>query len=254
MQTSDGRSTLAAASLAAAVLLVVLCGIVLATGVSQQWFEWTRPPDVYAAALVRDAYWLRVEIGIDDVFITAYVATGVLFVAGIVRDASSDGARALAVISGIAVVLAGALDLSENHHILGLIDLASAGVEIPVSEIIERSHWSELKWMLGHVGFAFAGLAIASTDRLTRAFRLSLVAWQLPIGAATWVVTSASLLPVLVWARYVGLISGFAMIAWLARSSKSSPARLRSRSAAPGAPPMPAAASPNGEAAIDARA
>ena len=141
-------------SLASALLLTTLCALTLATGVSQQWFEWVRTPDAYATRLLHDAMTLRAIIALDDVFIAAHVASAVLFVR-FLGEPAREPLHAVAV--GFSVA-AGVLDLTENHHLLSLLTLVEAGLPVPVEDIVLRSQLSQLKWMLGHVAFAFLGV------------------------------------------------------------------------------------------------
>lgn len=210
--------TLRDASLAAALLLTSLCAITLASGVSQQWFEWVRPPADYAARLVQDALPLRLIIALDDVFIAAYVASALLFVQ-FLRTSERDP---LHVVVAAFSVAAGVLDLAENHHLLSLLALAEAGLPVPVEDILLRSQLSQLKWMLGHVAFAFLGVSLTLDAPLAKVLRVALVFVQLPLGALTWAVPDGLWLPVLVWLRYGALVSGFASVAFLARSSQPS--------------------------------
>jgi hypothetical protein len=198
--------------LASALLLTSLCALTLATGVSQQWFEWVRPPAAYATRLVRDAQALRAIIALDDVFIAAYVASAVLFV----RFLSEPAREPLHAVAVGFSVAAGVLDLAENHHLLSLLTLAEAGLPVPVEDILLRSQLSQLKWMLGHVAFAFLGLTLTTEAPLVRQLRIALVYVQLPLGAITWAAPFGPWLPALVWLRYGALISGFAAVAWLA--------------------------------------
>lgn len=199
-------------SLASALLLTSLCALTLATGVSQQWFEWVRPPAAYAARLVHDATALRAIIALDDVFIAAYVASAVLFV----RFLGEHTRSPLQVVASGFSVAAGVLDLAENHHILSLLTLAEAGLPVPMEDILLRSQLSQLKWMLGHVAFAFLGVSLALGAPLARLLRFALVYVQLPLGALTWAASFGPWLPPLVWLRYGALISGFVAVAWLA--------------------------------------
>jgi hypothetical protein len=162
---------------------------------------------------VRDARWLRAIITLDDLFIAAYVSTTVLFARSLARGARMGPLHGLVMVGGVA---AGVLDLHENHHLLTLANLAERGITVSPSEIVRRSELSQLKWMLGHVAFVFAGVSLRARDPWTRAFRASLIVFQLPVGALTWAVTGPAWLTVaLVWTRYVTFISGFAMMALL---------------------------------------
>jgi hypothetical protein len=216
MDVHDKRSReLFYAAVTASLLLAVLCVLGRVTHVTQQRFEFALPPVEYAAALVRDAFWLRVDITLDDGFIASYVTVAVLFA---VRLAPGDGKLGpLHVLMIAASAAGGVLDLEENHHILGMLRLAEAGEAIPLADILHRTDLSQLKWMLGHVAFVLGGVALRPRDSFERAFRASLVFVQLPIGALAWTVTEPGWAAGLLWARYASFLAGFMTIAWLSR-------------------------------------
>lgn len=224
-------ATLSTASLASAVLLAILCALTLATGVTQQWFESFHPEGAYAARLVHDGAWLRVIVALDDAFIAAYVSASVLLGMRLGRM----GPIPLLVIAG--GVAGGVLDLEENHHLLAMLRMAEADVAIPVADLMHRATLSPLKWMLGHLAFVLAGIGLHGKDPLTRVFRFSLLAVQLPIGALAWTVTSPGWATALQWARYVSFLAGFATLAWLSRSrSEPGNAAVAPSAAGSGAP------------------
>lgn len=208
---SNDSLPLAAAS--SGLLLLVLTSISYASGTSQQWLEWVRPPDEYTHALRAGDHVLRAIIAVDDVFIAAYVSAGVLLAARL----AGGHARLLPMLVGGCSLVAGLLDLEENHHLLAMIELARHDIAIPLDEILARSDRSQFKWMLGHLGFVFAGLALAPTSNATRVVRFALVFVQLPIGALTWAVPESAARDALVLVRYLSLFAGFLLIAWLAR-------------------------------------
>lgn len=199
---------------AAALLLTVLCGITAFSGVSQQAFEFVAPPETYARALVAASFELRLLVALDDLFIVAYVTLTILLVDHLGRSRPTNLHR-FAVVAGVA---AGCLDFAENHHLLAMLHWAEAAQPIPPEEILHRSSFSQLKWMLGHAAFVAIGVLLPATPGLLRrAFRSSLLLVQLPIGAAAWTVVEPGWASVLAWARYGAFVSGFGFIAWFAR-------------------------------------
>ncbi|MFT3925669.1 MAG: hypothetical protein QM778_24220 [Myxococcales bacterium] len=196
---------------AAGSLLALLCSIVLATGVSQQTFERFMPPASYASALLEQASALRLIVAIDDVFVVTYVAATLLLCASLAGRAS----RVLLQVVLTAALLGGVLDLIENHHILAMLRAAEFGAEPSVGQIEAQVAASSLKWMLGHAAFALLAFALELPAKLAAAVRASLLGFQLPLGAATLVVTQEGWLSLLSWARYGSLLSGFFAISWL---------------------------------------
>jgi hypothetical protein len=221
----------AACALAAALLLATLCAMTLATGTSQQWFEFVHAPDEYARALASQGRALRAIIAVDDGFIAAYVSATVLFALRLARGRPG-ALHGLIIAGGVA---AGVLDLVENHHILALLRAAERGLPVALDEIVRRSVGSQTKWLLGHVAFVLVGLAMPARSPAARAFRATLLFVQLPLGALCWALDGPAWQPVLQWSRYASFLSGFAMIAWLTRRAPA-PARADGVAAATGVP------------------
>src|SRR6516165_3769410 len=105
----------------AALLVFLLVGFGVATGVSQEYFEGVHPAAEYAERLMASAPLLRVDFALDNLFILAY---GSFFVGlAIVLRGPAD--RSL-VYTGLAAMLAVAvLDMVENHHIMAMADAAT---------------------------------------------------------------------------------------------------------------------------------
>ena len=209
----DDEATLRTASLLAAVLLAILCGLVATTGVSQQTFEWVAPPSVYGDGLAGDATWLRVIIGIDDLFIAAYVTATLVLANRLARFGWSAAPVTIAAL-GLA---AGLLDLHENHELLALVRWVEGGGTVEAETIVTRSELSQLKWMLGHLAFVLVGACWSGRGLIDRILVVSLVFVQLPLGAATWALADPSWIAVATWARYASFLAGFATLAWLYR-------------------------------------
>ena len=214
------QSVLRWASTAAGLLLATLCAMTALGGVSQQRFEWVAPAADYAAALVAQANGLRALVAVDDLFIASYVIATLALAQRIARGRWS----ALPVVVALFGLVAGVLDLHENHQLLAMTRAAELGGTLSDASILERSELSQLKWMLGHVAFAMVGAAWPSPRSwLDRLLVVSLIAVQLPIGALTWTLTDPSAVEVAIWARYASFLSGFAVIAWMARPHPDAP-------------------------------
>lgn len=215
MQTSSPErdaQLLSRLAYASSLAFIVLFSTSLGSGVSQQWFEHVRVPEVYAGALREGAFLLRALITLDDVFIALYVATALLFARMLSRSHAL-----LAGCAGAAAVTAGVLDCFENHHILAMLGAAELGLNPSLAELVQRESWSALKWMLAHIGFFFAGLALTQRTPWLRFFRVSLIAFQLPIGALAWTVATPSWLVPIALARALALLAGFLFIAVFAK-------------------------------------
>lgn len=124
----------------AAALLFVLCTITLLTGVSQQHFEWVHAPDRYAADLLRDEAVLRVIVAIDDLFVAAYVAVGLLLSTAVSRGSSEASVRVVSLVAAGLALAGGVLDLAENHHLLAMVRLAHAEVLIITLPVANAPH------------------------------------------------------------------------------------------------------------------
>lgn len=202
------------ASLAAGLLLVVLCGITAVTGTSQQWFEWVHGPEVYAARLVAESVWLRAIIATDDMFIAAYVVATLL----LARRLAVGGWSPLTLAIALGGAAAGILDLQENHDILSMLRSAELSLTIGTDAIVARSDLSQLKWLLGHLAFVLAGVVWPSRATWVDRFLVfSLIALQMPVGVLVWTVEEGPWRDVLIWIRHASFVTGFFLIAWTMR-------------------------------------
>jgi hypothetical protein len=201
-------------ALAAAALFASLLAITLATGTSQQWFERARDPAAYAEALRAEKGALRLLVGVDDVFIAFYVAAALGFA---LRLGAGSRNPAL-VLSALGALAAGVLDYAENHDILALADLASAGIDPDPARLASRATASSVKWMLAHGAFFLFAFGLEGRDALTRALRAALVFVQLPVGALVLTASDPGLHLAAEVLRALNLFTGFLAIAWLARA------------------------------------
>jgi hypothetical protein len=194
-----------------AALLLLLVGLQLTTGVTQQWFESVHPIDDYGARLIAQAAWLRAIIAVDDVFVAAYTAAAILAALAL-RDRPVVWA-----IAAILGAVTGVLDLEENHQMLAFLVQAQRGVALTAASLEHRMVFSSLKWLLGPIGYCF--LALSFTARSTREKALGFVVWGglLPLTAAGMAVDDPAWVRVLAFSRLFSALAGFLLLGFALR-------------------------------------
>lgn len=197
-------SLVTALAVACIACLLVMLGITLATGVSQEQLEVVRSVDDYRARLVANEPVLRFLMAVDTLFLALYAAFFVVFV-GVHRDGRPTAIARLGVGALLGVAL---LDAIEDHHILALARAAVAGEPPNVSAIVWQHVESQTKFALSYAGLLFVGLGLPRRDRFERLFALSL-AIPLPLlGAVIWAAGPALEAP-LALVRVVFFLAGF---------------------------------------------
>lgn len=205
------RRLAASLSLAAAGVLALMLGVGVLGGASQQHFEAMLPVATYAHDLLAQAAPLRLILTLDACFIALYVTSSILLAQALGREHHLVLTR---VAMGLTVV-AGVLDLIENHHIAVMLSMAEQGLLPSSAEIAAQAVASTLKWHLGYLAFFLLGVAFVPRTRAEWLLRWALIAVQLPLGAAFYAVPP-TLAPLLLWLRYANLLSGFVLFAvWL---------------------------------------
>ncbi|RZI86643.1 MAG: hypothetical protein EOP38_00775 [Rubrivivax sp.] len=197
-------------SMAAGLCLLVLMAMTLATGHSQQTFEFAGLPASYAARLLASATSLHWLVVVDDVFIACYVTATLMF-ARELNQATGDTALT-PWIAGLGLA-AGLLDFTENHHILSLLRLAQDSVPLDPAQLSLRETLSSLKWMAGHLAFFMVGVCLPATTGPLKALRSALLFVQLPVGAIALVMGGLPLGEWFNWARLLNVLVGFVFLA-----------------------------------------
>jgi hypothetical protein len=198
----DTRRLAVRFAVASAVLFVTLVVMQLTTGASQAYFEAVHPPGTYAGEILSRAGWLRIVIGLDNVFIGCYVGAFVFSALALPWRAPS----ALYLGGGI---LVGLLDLEENHHILALLRAAEHGLPIALGDLVRRMDLSSTKFALAHLAVFFLAVLVPGRSAPARALR-ALGMLQLPVGMAG--VVWDGVLPVQL-ARAAGFTAAYLLLA-----------------------------------------
>ena len=218
---------------ASALCLVAMLAISWTTGLNVQHFEHVSTPAFWAESFLAHAQPLRWLTVFDDVFVACYVTTTLLLLQRL-RAEAAEGARMQALapwVAGLAVAV-GLLDLVENHHVLSLLHAVEQGQVIGQDTMVAREWLSSVKWLLGHVAFCLLGVGLWFEAWPWRLFRLSLVGWQLPVGAAALALASTSGVgEALGWLKLLNVLGGFLALAtlpWPGRASEPLTASERS--------------------------
>jgi hypothetical protein len=149
---------------ASALMVLVLVGLALATGVSQEYFEGEHPVAEYAQRLAAAATPLRVGFTFDNLFILAYSCFFVGLASVLRRSADPYLVNtALAAMIGVAL-----LDAVENHHIMAMADAAVQGTAPTAEEIRAQTVLSSVKFHLSCIGSLLFAMAFPRETRLGR--------------------------------------------------------------------------------------
>jgi hypothetical protein len=201
--------TAAALSLIALLLLIGAAALVfLSDGTAaQERFEVYFDPAKYTAALLDAGQPLHVVLAVDDIFIIAYL--GAL---GFAALGFRDENPAAAVVAGIGAFVLGGLDFWENIIMGTSLDMAAAGVTVDAARIAYQVAISSAKWHASAVTLVALSFAIPKER-----FFETLLAWGtrliFPAATALFVTGAAGLHQLGVFAIYVGMLSGFALLA-----------------------------------------
>jgi hypothetical protein len=140
-----------ATSACAAILLV----LALATGGSQGLFQLYAPVADYSALLLKRAAVLRLDIGIDLLFIAAYLSFFVLMARRMITGGSDRFLVGLAL--GLVMTTA-LLDAIENAHILAMLRAVENGGLLSSGQILAQQVASQVKFQTAYCGMAALGL------------------------------------------------------------------------------------------------
>jgi hypothetical protein len=214
--------TLAALAFLAAAIVVVMVAAILATGFfSQEFFE-LAPSPASVADQLRDpahAFGLRINLGLDNLFIIAYSAFFV-FLAVRLRALLSPVTIAVAL---AALLLTALLDAIENHHILLMLHDFQHGAPISAEELQWQMVVSNLKFHASYVAaflFAFGFYRLGGLGRVIAAL---LWLGYVPLGMITFVVPVESVVPFAL-ARTVFFVLVFALAGVYFLRDKETPA------------------------------
>jgi hypothetical protein len=159
----------------ASLMVFLLVGLAVGTGVSQEYFENFHPIPEYTERLVAAAPLLRVGFTFDNVFVLAYTS---FFVGlAIVLRRSADHSL---VNFGLAAMIGTALlDIVENHHIMSMADAAVQGFPPSEGQVRLQMVLSLVKFHLSCLGALLLALAFPRNTAMARWIAVLLAAYAL---------------------------------------------------------------------------
>ncbi|MCU1282788.1 MAG: hypothetical protein JWM53_6334 [bacterium] len=199
-------------ALAAIVVLAIMVGITLATGVSQETFEISLAPTDYGAGLREFALPLRALFGLDSAFLILYTTLFVVFAQHI---ATPPWRLVLGIATG-AILAAAVLDMIEDHHILAMLRAAVRGDDPSAGEIAAEHVISQVKFHVAYLGEVLIGLALPRRTTAAKVLAFLLVVGTLVQGAWLYAAPDAAL-PAGNVGRWIGFFVGFGLIIRVAR-------------------------------------
>jgi hypothetical protein len=148
----------------AALMVFLLVGLAVATGVSQEYFEGQHPLPDYTQRLREALPLLRLGFALDNVFVLAYTSFFV-GLAIVLRRTANHSLVNLGLAAMIGVAL---LDIVENHHILAMADAANLGLPLSEGEVRLQMVLSLVKFHLSCLGALLLAVAFPRTTALGR--------------------------------------------------------------------------------------
>jgi hypothetical protein len=159
----------------ASLMVFLLVGLAVGTGVSQEYFENFHPIPEYTERLVAGAPLLRVGFSLDNVFVLAYTS----FFVGLAIVLRRSADHSLVNLGLAAMIGTALLDIVENHHIMSMADAAAQGFPPSEGEVRLQMVLSLVKFHLSCLGALLLALAFPRNTALARWIAVLLAAYAL---------------------------------------------------------------------------
>lgn len=193
----------------AAILLVAMMGVSLATGVAQEPFEQVNDPAIYRSDLIAASSWLKVILAMDSLFIIAYASFFLCFA----RVAGRHGDAGMLRLGVVAILATAILDIIEDQHLFALADSLRLGEDASLGMLRMQHVLSQTKFHLSYTATVFVAMGLPRRTPVEFAFALA-VGIPLPIiGVFRWIAPAAFQFPLVV-AQWLAFLGGF-LGAWV---------------------------------------
>jgi len=206
--TIGSDRTLGNLALLNALVVVALFASAILAGISQEPFQIARAADLNVARLLQNPTGLRINVGLDNLFIVTYCTFFALLA---VRLKPLLDPLHLGLAFG-AILLTALLDAIENQHILVMLFSAEQNLPISVGETQVQMIASSVKFHANYVASALFAFGFYRLAGLGRPIALLLWLAYVPLGLAIFMVPAEFARPLII-ARTLFFIAAFLMIA-----------------------------------------
>ena len=199
-----------------ALTVVAMLVVAASAGISQEVFQAARLAEPNARRLLLNPAGLRLNLGLDNLFIVLYAAFFVLLTVRL-KDVLPAPHRFVAL---AALMLTALLDATENHHILAMLFSAEQTLPLSTAESQVQMAASFVKFQASYVGMVLYAFGLYRLGGLGRPLAWGIWLVYVPIGLAIYMLPPEATKP-LVLARAACFILAFAGVALIFRRSRS---------------------------------
>ena len=200
--------TLANLALLNTLIVIAFFASALLAGISQEPFQVARLADLNVTRLLQNPTGLRLNVGIDNLFIVAYCTFFVLLA---VRLRPLLDPLHLGIALG-AMLLTALFDAIENHHILVMSFSAEQSLPISAGESQIQMIASSVKLKANYVSIALFAFGFYRLGGLGKPIALVLAFAYIPLGVAIFMVPAELARPLII-ARTLFFVAAFAATA-----------------------------------------
>lgn len=171
-------------ALIAAVLVVGMLGVFLATGIGQDPLQYVHSLSDYQNILTHNSHVLKFTIGLDNAFILFYLS---MFMALALTMSKLNRLDILGKMAMILIFVTAILDILENMHFLTMISSALEGFMVSEDEMKIQVWESMVKFHVSYIGFYLLSFGFSGPDIKERilCFLLRWVQW--PVGMLIYI-------------------------------------------------------------------
>lgn len=214
---ADPERRVALLAVITALLAIGLVGLSAATGNTHLAFQFLRESDAYTAMLVERGSLLRLELGLDNVFLCVYTVFFILLSDLLRRWRLADAGIPV----WLALLVGSALfDMFENANLLTMLTAVEHGSRVEPASMNVQAVVGQCKFLLNYAGLLALSFKLPLDNFMERAL-VAFLRWaQAPLGVAVLVLPVTSIRPFAI-TRTIGFIAALLTFAWVVRSRRN---------------------------------